>query len=155
MRRAHGWLLVALAVAAPAAIACDTRERSAGGPSLQVDLDGDGSVDTLTVERLGKDIIVSLERPGNEPQRLHFAAVDLGCTPVTHVPECGMPVPALSKFVLDAGVIEGFVLMFDLDSADRFVANGRAHAVTMPVGETDPMHFYWDAKTRQLSWLRL
>ena len=125
--------------------------------SIRADLAGDGSVGifAMGVDREGR--VVAAIRYGAKglTQRLEFSPDALACSPANFDPMCDMPVPKLSKFRIDKKMPDDLLEMFDLASTDIFVKNGRAEAVVVPVGETDPFYFFWNAKDRRLEWLRL
>jgi hypothetical protein len=146
--------MAAMAILATAAVAADEQPAAAATndvAEISADLDGDGRADTLRVEHRGDRIVVTLR--GSVEDRVEFDAAEFACTPVTWSPDCGMEMPALSAFRMDADFIRESVGMFGLDSAD-FLVEG-AESVTLPIGETDPFHFVWNSRTRRLTWLRL
>ena len=124
------------------------------GASIDVDLDGDGKADAFRVGRRAAKLVVEAQ-VGGKAQALEFDAADYPCTPATFVAGCGTPKPALSTYVLDDNAIADAMMFFEIEDASSFVGNGRACAVVMPVGETDPVHFYWNPTTHRLESMSL
>ena len=107
------------------------------------------------MDRSGDKIVVSVELAVGTASQLEFATADFHCSVVVPDPACGDVPQALEPISLTSKDIADLVFMFDLESIDVFVGNGRAVAVSVPPGDTDPFIFFWNAKSRQLDWLRL
>ena len=157
MSRVIGWGLAVLVAVLPVAASCAEAgaSKTTWSASIEVDLDGDGQANHFRVGRRAAKVVVEAQVGSGKPQTLEFDAADLSCTPATFVPECDMPRPELSTYVLDEATIADAMMVFDIDSADIFVDNGQASVVVMPVGETDPLHFFWNAQTHQLTYTSL
>lgn len=123
----------------------------------QADLTGDGLVDIFAMGLDQKGNVVVAIRYGSKgaTQRLVFSSDDLACSPANFSVGCDMPIPKLSKFQIKRETPSDLAKMFDLTSTDIFVKSERAEVVVVPVGETDPFYFYWNAKNQRLEWLRL
>jgi hypothetical protein len=123
----------------------------------QADLAGDGLVDifAMGLDQKGNVVVAIRYGSNSATQKLVFPSDDLACSPANYGTGCDVSVPKLSKFRIEEKTPSDLAATFDLESTDIFVKNGRAEVVVVPVGETDPFYFYWNAKNQRLEWLRL
>lgn len=124
---------------------------------IRADLVGDGSagIFAMGLDRKGKVVVAIRFGAKGLTQKLEFSPDALACSPVNFVPACDMSVPKLSKFRVEKKTPDDLLKMFDLASTGIFVKSGTAEIVIVPVGETDPFYFFWNAKDQRLEWLRL
>lgn len=132
------------------------REPRLPAASISLDFDGDGGSDIFKIWRVGDRMMASVSfADGRQPQPLYFPIADFDCESGPETQGCVMDGASLEDLPLTRDSFADFQLMFDMVSTDVFAQAGTSHAVSVPVGDTDPFIFFWNIKTQRMDWMRL
>ena len=122
--------------------------------TMAVDFDGDGRVDRFELRREKKVVAVARMGTGKHQRIAEFDADELSCSPVTWISDCINERPVIEVVEMSSVFRKEFADMFELD-ANLLATSDIAHMLVVPVGETDPLWFFWNRQTGEIQWTRL
>jgi hypothetical protein len=148
-------LLLALAGLSLQAIAGSTSDSSKPlKASIAADLDGDGKVDRVSLEVVKHQVILDVAMAGKKTSTYAFSEQEFGCSPVKWSEGCVGKQVRMTVVKIDAEFRRDFAFMFEIETTHLSSRSG-AHAVMIPLSETDPIWVYWDPATKGVDWARL
>ena len=122
--------------------ACATQ----GPEPLRVDLDGDGTPESIRLTQESTQVVVTVESKtvAGGSQTLNF-----GVDPARQDAVCGLPVtltPAATDCAPEA---------LGTQALPGCIAKPAARSLTLSDGQCDAIHLYWNHDTRRLAWWRM
>lgn len=137
------------------AVSAGARQTGVNVAIIPVDFDGDGRADRFEL-RLENEKVVALAAmaTGKHQRVAEFEKGDLACSPVTWVKDCVNKRPVIEVVEMDALFRKEFGDMFELD-ANLLATSDTAHVLVVPIGETDPLWFFWNRQAGEIQWARL